>query len=386
MASAARTLADARHGLRADRRGVHGVALLPRDPGLVQPMDRARPDAARRRDRRAHAAGVRPRGGLAEPDLTPQTARSARPATSVRGRRARTSPATPACSSALGARDVPDHRRADADARHDDAPRPARGHLRSRGADGVTLRGRQRRRRLHAGPPRPARRSATDRWGRGANRGFHTLLPYDAQVAKDGTIWPGLQDNGEMKIEPDGRQFMTYGGDGASAPSTRTTATIAYEEYVVERRSARPPTAARRWTSVAPPDDTGYQFINPFVMDPSDASAPAHGGHEGSTRRPTAPSATGRRSTTSARAPSPATDAAAGVERPGQRRLGGRRPRRRHARCRPAARRPRTSTGRAARTPCRAPRGPTGVGRPAPTPTARSRSRRARPTARRRSR
>ena len=30
-----------------------------------------------------------------------------------------------------------------------------------------------------------------DEWGRGANLGFHTLLPYDAQVAKDGTIWAG---------------------------------------------------------------------------------------------------------------------------------------------------------------------------------------------------
>ena len=30
-----------------------------------------------------------------------------------------------------------------------------------------------------------------DNWGRGANLGFHTLLPYDAQIAKDGTIYAG---------------------------------------------------------------------------------------------------------------------------------------------------------------------------------------------------
>src|SRR5439155_26183650 len=39
-------------------------------------------------------------------------------------------------------------------------------------------------------------------WGRGNNDGFHTLLPYQAAVAKDGTVWFGLQDNGEAKIDP----------------------------------------------------------------------------------------------------------------------------------------------------------------------------------------
>ena len=57
-------------------------------------------------------------------------------------------------------------------------------------------------------------RSPNDNWGRGANGGLHTLLPYDAQIAKDGTVYMGLQDNGELKIEPDGKQFTIYGGDG----------------------------------------------------------------------------------------------------------------------------------------------------------------------------
>ena len=54
-----------------------------------------------------------------------------------------------------------------------------------------------------------------DGWGRGANNGFNTLLPYDAQIAKDGTVYAGLQDNGEMKIDAATRkQYMVFGGDG----------------------------------------------------------------------------------------------------------------------------------------------------------------------------
>ena len=83
-----------------------------------------------------------------------------------------------------------------------------------------------------------------DEWGRGANTGFHTLLPYDAQVAKDGTIWSGLQDNGEMKIEPDGKQVMTFGGDGTISAVDPDDSNTAYEA-TRRTRSRRRPTAAR---------------------------------------------------------------------------------------------------------------------------------------------
>ena len=49
---------------------------------------------------------------------------------------------------------------------------------------------------------------------RGANAGLNTLQPYDASMAKDGTVYMGLQDNGEAKIEPDGAMYTIYGGDG----------------------------------------------------------------------------------------------------------------------------------------------------------------------------
>jgi hypothetical protein len=107
------------------------------------------------------------------------------------------------------------------------------------------------------------------KWGRGANLGFNTLLPYDAQVAKDGTIWSGLQDNGEMRIQPDGRQFEVYGGDGGYSAVDPDDSKTAYEEYVLGDMRATTD-GGSTWKSIAPPTDT-YQFINPFVMDPSNA-------------------------------------------------------------------------------------------------------------------
>ena len=109
-----------------------------------------------------------------------------------------------------------------------------------------------------------------DEWGRGANLGFHTLLPYDAQVAKDGTIWAGLQDNGELKIEPDGKQYETYGGDGAFSAVDPDNSAIAYES-TPQNAIQKTTDGGRTWNSVAPPEDT-YQFTNPFQMDPIDAS------------------------------------------------------------------------------------------------------------------
>ena len=109
-----------------------------------------------------------------------------------------------------------------------------------------------------------------DNWGRGANVGFHTLLPYDAQIAKDGTIYAGLQDNGELKIQPDGKQFETYGGDGTFSAVDPDNSAIAYES-TPDNAIAKTTDGGQSWNAVAPPDDT-YQFANPFVMDPTDAA------------------------------------------------------------------------------------------------------------------
>jgi hypothetical protein len=40
-------------------------------------------------------------------------------------------------------------------------------------------------------------------FGRGSQTGFHDLLPYGIAMAKDGTAYMGLQDNGEAKMIED---------------------------------------------------------------------------------------------------------------------------------------------------------------------------------------
>ncbi|HEX2196843.1 MAG TPA: hypothetical protein VHJ76_07945, partial [Actinomycetota bacterium] len=65
-------------------------------------------------------------------------------------------------------------------------------------------------------------------WGDGSVKGFHTLLPYGVAMAKDGTVWYGMQDNGSGKIEPDQKQYMTYGADGFYAAVDPDNSDLAY--------------------------------------------------------------------------------------------------------------------------------------------------------------
>src|SRR4051794_40827549 len=73
-----------------------------------------------------------------------------------------------------------------------------------------------------------------------------------------------------MKIDPSGKQIGTYGGDGGYSAVDPANSAVAYEEYTfADIRSTT--NGGKSWTSIAPPDDDGYQFINPYVMDPTDA-------------------------------------------------------------------------------------------------------------------
>jgi hypothetical protein len=114
------------------------------------------------------------------------------------------------------------------------------------------------------------------KWGRGANKGFYTLLPYDAQIAKDGVIYSGLQDNGEMKITPDGKQTGVFGGDGGFSAVDPDHSNVAWEEYTNAAISVTTD-GGKTWSDASPPDDT-YMFINPFTMDPNDADHLLTGG------------------------------------------------------------------------------------------------------------
>jgi hypothetical protein len=105
-------------------------------------------------------------------------------------------------------------------------------------------------------------------WGQGTNEGFHTLLPYGVAMAKDGTVFAGLQDNGQLKITPAGDQFATYVGDGTMALVEPDDSKVAYGAlpnagtYVTKDGGVT-------WTSIDP-GLTDADFVAPLVMDPLD--------------------------------------------------------------------------------------------------------------------
>nr|MDP9167792.1 hypothetical protein [Actinomycetota bacterium] len=123
-------------------------------------------------------------------------------------------------------------------------------------------------------------------WGNGINAGLHTLLPYDAVMSSDGTVWAGLQDNGELKLTPDGKETMTMGGDGFFSAVDPQNSAIAYEEYVGGDISVTT-NGGKTWTDIQPCYSKG-QFSTPFVMDPGAAKHLVAGGNiiEETTRGP----------------------------------------------------------------------------------------------------
>jgi hypothetical protein len=117
-------------------------------------------------------------------------------------------------------------------------------------------------------------------WGKGAQDGLQTLFPYDAVIAKDGTAYAGLQDNGNMKItdiKKDGQvikrdaQIQVYGGDGFFVGVDPHDSDVAYEEYTYGAMNATKD-GGKTWTAMSPPglDGSTAQFSTPFVLDPKD--------------------------------------------------------------------------------------------------------------------
>ena len=115
-------------------------------------------------------------------------------------------------------------------------------------------------------------------FGKGANDGFHTLLPYGVAGAADGVVYAGLQDNGEMRIEPDGRQTAIYGGDGIFTLVDPANSDIAYDE-LPEAGINVTTDGGVSWSAMDPLLDNA-SFYAPLVMDPKDANHIVVGGRE----------------------------------------------------------------------------------------------------------
>ena len=111
---------------------------------------------------------------------------------------------------------------------------------------------------------------ANNKWGNGANKGFFTLFNYGISVAKDGTVWYGLQDNASGKIEPTGRHVRTYVGDGVYTAVNPDASNIAYV-MTPGLSLNRTNDGGRTHTSIAPDTAVGTaHFLSPFRMDPKD--------------------------------------------------------------------------------------------------------------------
>jgi hypothetical protein len=115
-------------------------------------------------------------------------------------------------------------------------------------------------------------------WGDGIQDGFHTLLPYGVAIANDGVIWSGLQDNGHMKITPDGKQAATYGGDGTWALVDPTDSNVAYEATPGALMNVTTD-GGTTWSNFDP-NVTGAAFVAQFEMDPLDSAHLIVGGRE----------------------------------------------------------------------------------------------------------
>jgi hypothetical protein len=115
-------------------------------------------------------------------------------------------------------------------------------------------------------------------WGKGANRGYHTLLPYGVAGAKDGVVYAGLQDNGEMRIERNGYQVEAYGGDGVFTQVDPSDSDVVYEETPGAAIQVSTD-GGKSWTDIDPFVDNP-SFYAPIAMDPADPKHLLSGGRE----------------------------------------------------------------------------------------------------------
>lgn len=118
-------------------------------------------------------------------------------------------------------------------------------------------------------------------WGNGNNKGMNTLIPYGISVAKNGTLWAGLQDNGTVVIDPN-REFKIFaslGGDGFSTAVHPDDTNIAYGE-VTNAAIRKTTNGGVSWTTITPTGITAARFFTPFVMDPTDPNHLVIGGQQ----------------------------------------------------------------------------------------------------------
>ena len=107
-------------------------------------------------------------------------------------------------------------------------------------------------------------------WANGDNRDMPTTLNYDLAASGDGVVYTGLQDNGEVRIEPKGRMVEVFGGDAFYSATDPHNSNVVYEEYTDGNMSVSTD-GGHNWTNINPGLSTP-QFATPFAMDPTDSN------------------------------------------------------------------------------------------------------------------
>lgn len=106
------------------------------------------------------------------------------------------------------------------------------------------------------------------------NLGLATTQPYYAVEGSDGTVYAGLQDNGEVKMLPGStRGDEVFGGDGFDTAVVPGNSNIVYEEYTYGDISVSTD-GGSSWSDIIPcePSSTTSQFATPFLLDPKNSN------------------------------------------------------------------------------------------------------------------
>ncbi len=110
------------------------------------------------------------------------------------------------------------------------------------------------------------------------NRTISTIQCYYGDIAADGTMLCGTQDNGTAKFTGGAEWPVVTGGDGGDVAIEPDASQNMWAEYVGMTMFASSDGGVT-WAVVPPPDDNP-RFISPFEMDPLDPQHVVAGGQE----------------------------------------------------------------------------------------------------------
>ena len=115
-------------------------------------------------------------------------------------------------------------------------------------------------------------------WELDQENGLETLLPYSSVWANDGVAYAGLQDNGNMRVDPaeDFAQYETIGADGTFSAVDPANSDYAWESTQNAGYNVTID-GGKTWRPAPMPDDN-IRFVNPYVMDPLDSNHLVSGG------------------------------------------------------------------------------------------------------------